>query len=91
MPATFKSSRSDKRGHWTAGKKRNEPKVTGYRSLSAFFTRLWETVRKTRGAQDLASWLGVSESTVHRWKAGKMVPSQHYVDGMVRWLRAVRG
>lgn len=88
----MESSRTDGRGHWPAGKRRNPDcgKWSRLRlTLSRFLDDRYEIGRITPRA--LATELGVSDRAVHRWLSGQHRPSEEYQLAIEQWLKEKRG
>lgn len=86
-------NRSENRGHWPKGKRRNTA-VAAWSQLRRRLTRLLampdrhvsidsEWVRSRAG---LARWLGVNPRTVGRWVNGDDMPPPENVERMREWI-----
>jgi len=66
MPKT-----STKKGHWPAGKRRNNP-----RGWSLLLGRLKKYVDQRASLKETARAIGVNDRTLRRWLAGEDVPGE---------------
>ena len=87
------------RGHWTAGKRRNDPGVTE-QELRAILSEVWAISRQAatprwgqkdpRAIVNIAHEIGVTERTVRRWLRGKNTPQAVMVHRMKKWLENIK-
>ena len=76
---------SKPKGHWPAGKRRNQPKAPGFESWPAFRAALRRYCGQNRKATALAAALKVSRKSVYTWLIGKKWPTQRRATQMLRW------
>jgi len=81
----MKSHRSDGRGHWPAGRRRNAPSpsrqvLSRVRRVLVYRHSYGEISRRS-----LAVHIGVSDRTVRRWLDGTHIPSPEYLAALRRW------
>lgn len=85
----MKSQRTDGRGHWPAGRRRNDqapPK--GWPTMDDFLAEVAGHCSVTRGAAaELAESLGVHHSTLQAWLSGRKWPARPTATRIARWYR----
>jgi hypothetical protein len=89
-------NRSDKRGHWPKGKRRNDPgrKWPAVRKRLDRLLRTPDTgpideSRPRRSQIGLGRYLDVSDRTIRRWLRGEQLPSEESVERIVAFCDAV--
>lgn len=70
------------RGHWTKGKRRNEPAD----KLIAAVAESIANPRPGRSCRAVAAWVGVDSSTVRRWISGRCNPAAEHIPRLKSWL-----
>jgi len=86
-------NKTDRRGNWTKGKRRNEPGSDWARVRKRLERLLRDPQRKAteglpgRSRAGLAAWLGVSDRAVRRWLSGEDMPSAESVAAMAEYCR----
>lgn len=82
------SKRADGRGHWPAGVPRHAPADHWPRTIESLRTLLER--HGARGtaisAAALARAIGVSDTTVRRWVAGRFAPPHELQDAILAWV-----
>jgi hypothetical protein len=79
------SSRSDHRGHWPSGKRRNPipadwPRIRGALDQAAQRRQMRLVARK----------IGVHVDTVYRWRVGDLLPEPDRIAGLIDALYALK-
>lgn len=86
------STRTDGRGHWPAGKRRNPDSGQWSRILQRLQTILGTHHRRgVVSARALAAHLGVSDRAVRRWLRSEDRPAPDIQERISRWVIDTRG
>jgi ribosome-binding protein aMBF1 (putative translation factor) len=82
-------NRSENRGHWTKGKRRNVPLPTWEGTLAELRVvfAVHQGNRNGISAHGLAHDLGCSDRAVRRWLAGEDVPATKLQRQVSRWVK----
>jgi hypothetical protein len=87
-----KSTREDGRGHWPAGKARNDV-PSDWSAVRRKLERLLASPERAstdkefvRSRLGLARWLGVSDRQVRRWLGSEDSPSAERVAAIKKWM-----
>lgn len=80
---------ADAKGHWPAGKRRNQP--LPQRQINGLMRRLRKaTETEDHSLRSCAAEIGVSDRTLRRWIAGEDNPSAEHLVLLQQWLDAVQ-
>jgi len=74
-----------KRGHWTKGKRRNNPR--GWKVLLALLKRY---VRERASGRKTAVAIGVSDRTLRRWISGEDVAGEEHAAQLRELLAGIK-
>lgn len=85
------TKRKDGRGHWPAGRRRNDqPPPSGWPTVDRFLSDVHAYCASERKTKDLAEYLGVDRKTVYTWLTGDKWPARDRMLAIARWYRAQR-
>lgn len=88
--SVWRSSRKDRKGHWTPGKPRHNVDPQQLQRVMDDLLVILETkwqYGKT-SINRLAKDIGVHETTLRRWVYGDYLPSQKHLDKLEQWTQA---
>ena len=87
----MKSSRQDRRGHWPAGKRRNQDAGNWERTRRAVAAIILDHHKRgTRSMRGLAAYVGASDASVRRWVSGEDRPGPDVQALLAEWVRLQR-